>query len=421
MAVKKEDSELKNKKASKNTEEEKKKKKPPKKSNGEGSVNKYKGGWRVTLTLGRDDDGKLIRKQFYGKTKQEAIDKADEYKHNYKVGAIPQDEKITVQQWVKIWIFEYKVNELKKSSLARYEGIYRNYIKDTALGRIKLKDLKPANIQSFYNSLIREKNKTPDTIKSLNKVLKAAFAQAFVETYILSNPCNHIKLPKIEPKEEVEVFTVEEQRQFIKATEGHRHRALFLLDLATGLRIGELTGLRWSDIDFDKMQLTVNQTIRREINLDLKTGTKVSEGLKTSLEEGTPKTSNSKRTIPILPDLIKELKLHQFTQKGEKAVAGDAYVDNDLVFPNELGEPTDPSNLGRSYKRLLNRAGIPFKKFHSLRHTFATRLFEKGTDLKTVSILLGHSDISITAEIYTHVMPKKKIEAIENLKDLFAL
>lgn len=407
--------------ALKKDNEEKTKKKPTKKANGEGSISRYKDGWRATVTVGRADDGKLIRKQFYGKSKQDALDKADEYKHNYKSGNIPNDEKITVQQWVKIWLFEYKVNELKNSSLARYEGIYRNYLKDTVLGRVKLKDLKPANIQSYYNALIRDKDKTPDTIKSINKMIKAALNQALVEKYILNNPCNHIVLPKIQEKEEVEIFTVEEQKEFVKATQGHRHRALFLLDLGTGLRMGELLGLKWSNINFNTMELSVNQTIRREAILDLKTGTKVGKGPKTALEESTPKTQYSKRTIPILPELVKELKLHLLRQNGEKAQAGDAYIDNNLVFPNELGGHTDAKNLARSYKRLLNRANIEYKKFHALRHTFATRLFERGEDLKTVSMLLGHSDISITADIYTHVMPNKKIEAVEKLSDLFVL
>ena len=407
--------------ALKKDNQEKTKKKPTKKANGEGSIGRYKDGWRATVTVSRDDDGKLIRKQFYGKSKQDALDKANEYKHNYKSGNIPNDEKITVQQWVKIWIFEYKVNELKKSSLTRYEGIYRNYIKDTTIGRIKLKDLRPANIQAYYNLLIRDKDKNPATIKSINKMLKAAFSQALVEKYIISNPCNHIILPKIQEKQEVEIFTVDEQKEFIKSTQGHRHRALFLLALGTGLRIGELLGLKWSDINFNTLELSVNQTIRREAILDFSTGTKVDKGPKTAIEESTPKTLSSKRTIPLLPELVKELKLHQLKQNGEKALADDAYVDINYVFPNELGSPTDPRNLTRSYKRLLNRANIKYKKFHSLRHTFATRLFERGEDIKTVSTLLGHSDIAITAETYTHVMPQKKISAVEKLSDLFVL
>jgi integrase len=113
--------------------------------------------------------------------------------------------------------------------------------------------------------------------------------------------------------------------------------------------------------------------------------------------------------------------LHKIRQNEERTAAGlGKYIDNDLVFPNEIGEPTDARNLTRSYKRVLDRAGIKYKKFHALRHTFATRLFERGVPLITVSKLLGHSDTSITADIYTHVMPEEKIKAIEKLNDLFS-
>ena len=113
--------------------------------------------------------------------------------------------------------------------------------------------------------------------------------------------------------------------------------------------------------------------------------------------------------------------MHQTRQNGEKAASGtDIYRENDLAFPNEIGEPTNARNLTRSYKRILDRAGIKYKKFHALRHTFATRLFEREVPLKTVSKLLGHSDSSITADIYTHVLPEEKIKAIEKLDDLFS-
>lgn len=398
---------------------------PTKKANGEGSVQKYYkngvlSGWRCTITLGRNDNGKLVRKQFYGKTKLEALNKCQEYKNKAAAGALPSDEKITLQQWIKTWLFEYKTNELRQSTVARYEGIYRNYIKDTDIGMSKLKDLRAANLQAYYNNLIRDQNKTPDTVKTVNKVIKAALSQAIKEQYIFLNPCNHVILPKIEAKEEIEIFTLEEQKGFIKAIQDHRHRVLFLLALGTGLRIGELLGLKWSDIDINNKELTVSRTIRRVTKLDYKTGTKA-EGVKTELKEEDPKTKYSARTIPIPSKLINELKLHKQFQKKEINKAKEIYVKNDLVFPNEIGEPTDARNLTRSYERLLKRANIPYKKFHALRHTFATRLFEKRVPLKTVSTLLGHSDIKITADIYTHVMPDEKINAIEQLNDLLVL
>lgn len=388
-----------------------------KKANGEGSINKYKNGWRSTITLGRDDDGKLIRKQFYGKTKIETLSKMNEYKNKYDTGLLPSDDKITLQQWFKIWLYEYRINDLRPSTLERYDGIYRNYIRNSNIGIIKLKDLRAANIQAYYNTLVKEKNKTPDTIKTINKVLKSVLNQAIKENYILINYCNNVVLPKIGQKEEIQIFTLEEQQRFINALENHRNRALFILVLGTGLRIGEVVALKWHDIDFETVELKVQRTFKRvaKLNNDDK------EGNKTEIIEQLPKTKYSERTIPIPSSIIKELKSHKKRQNVEKIKAGEAYVNNDLIFPNELGEPTDTRNLSRSYERILNRTNIPHKKFHALRHTYATRLFENDVPLKTVQILMGHSNIKITADIYTHVMPEEKIKAVEKINNLFAL
>lgn len=388
-----------------------------KKANGEGSINKYKNGWRSTITLGRDDNGKLIRKQFYGKTKIETLTKMNEYKNKYDTGLLPSDDKITLQQWFRIWLYEYRVNDLRPSTLEKYDGIYRNYIRNSTIGIIKLKDLRAANIQAYYNTLIKEKNKTPDTIKTINKVLKSVLNQAIKENYVPINYCNNVILPKISQKEEIQIFTLEEQQQFINALENHRNRALFILVLGTGLRIGEAVALKWSDIDLEAPELKVQRTFKRvsKLNNDDK------EGNKTEIIEQLPKTKYSERTIPIPSSITKELKAHKKRQNAEKLKTGEAYINNDLLFPNELGEPTDTRNLSRSYERILNRAGITHKKFHALRHTYATRLFEKEVPLKTVQILLGHSDISITANIYTHVMPEEKLKTIEKINSLFAL
>lgn len=385
-----------------------------KKANGEGSINKYGNRWRATLTLGRDDDGKLVRRQFYGKTKTEALNKMNDYKSKQTFGLIPVDEKITLQEWINIWLTQYKINDSRPATLERYYGIYKNYIKNSEIGVIKLKDLKASNLQAFYNGLIKNKNKSANTIKSLHKVLKAGINQAQKEQYIILNPCNYVTLPKVEERQEVQTFSIEEQKLFLAFlyNEKYRLRTLFKLDLGTGLRLGEIIALRWSDIDFNSNQIKISKTFKRVSKLD------TSNGNKTEIIEQAPKTKYSARTIPIPTSLIFELKEHKKRQLEEKFKARDAYTDNNLVFANELGEPIDARNLSRSYQRVLKRANIPYRKFHALRHTFATRLFEKGVPLKTIQKLLGHSRLEITANIYTHVHIEEELKAVELLNDI---
>lgn len=363
-------------------------KKPTKKANGEGSVQKYYKngifkGWRCTVTVGRNDSGKLIRKQFYGKSKMDAINSKKEYLNKSDAGILPSDEKITLQQWIKTWLYEYRINDLRPSSLERYCGIYRNYILNSKIGMRKLKDLKTSNLQAYYNSLVNDSNKSPCTIKSLNKLLKTGLNQAVKENYIIINPCNNVILPKLPPKKEIKIFSVEEEKAFIKSLSTHRHRALFILVLGTGLRIGEVTSLRWHNINFDTGELRVEKTFKRVqlINSTSKN--------KTAIIEQEPKTVNSKGTVPIPTSIITELKKHKIRQDKEILEAGEAYVNNDLVFSNQLGEPLDAHNLSRSYRRALAKANIPYKNFHAMRHTFATRLFEEDVPLKTSSAAFG--------------------------------
>lgn len=218
---------------------------------------------------------------------------------------------------------------------------------------------------------------------------------------------------EIKSKKEIEAFTVDEQTKFIKSLKKHRHKALIILVLGTGLRIGEVLALRWSDIDFDDSTVSISKIFKR-VHL-----VNTNSEKKTEILELEPKTKSSKRTIPIPLKVLKELKSHKSRQAIEKLSAGEIYNDNNLVFPNEMGEPTDTRNLTRSYERALKKADIKYKNFHTLRHTYATRLFESGVPLKTVQVLLGHSNIKTTADIYTHVMPNEKIKAVEKLNKLF--
>lgn len=380
-----------------------------KKANGEGSVNRYKNGWRATITLGRGVDGKLIRKQFYGKTKLEVLKKVDEFKVKNTLGLSTKDDKLTIQEWIKTWLEQYKMNDCRPSTMERYLGIYKNYIEGTNLGIIKLKDLKPLTLQNYYNDLVKKKNKTPDTIKVINKVLSGGMKQAQKEQLILNNPCLAVTLPKIQAKNEVMTFTIDEQKLFLNQLEGNRDKCIFSLALGSGLRLGELLGLKWSDIDFESRQITISRSIKRVKCFDENSTTK------TKIIEQLPKTKYSFRTIPLPEVTINELKRHKNMTLKEKLKAGEIYIDSNLVFPNEIGGYIDARNLSKRYRRVLKKANIPYRKFHALRHTYATRLFENGVSLKVVQVLLGHSSMEITANIYTHVLQDEKVRAVDVL------
>jgi integrase len=391
-----------------------------KRANGEGSINKYvvngiNKGWRASISSGRHENGKLIRKQFYGKTQKEVKEKLEEYKKQLSLGALPSDDKLTLEQWYYTWLFDYRIKDLKPKSFEKYEGIYRNYIKDTQLGRLKLKDLRATHLQKYYNDLMDNNKKPTSTIKSLNTRLKPCLAEAEKQGYIQKNYCKLVTLPKDNTTREIKVLTPEQQKLFINDLVGHELEMLFLTALSTGLRLGEILGLKWSDIDFNTGTLTVNRTLQRVTEID-RNGNRESKVI-----EQLPKTKNSIRTIPIPKNILVKLKDYKVQQSKNKLQIGELYVNNDYVFCDKLGYPLDDKRPNRNLKSILTKLNIEPLKFHGLRHTYATRLFEASVPPKTVQVLMGHYDISITMDIYTHVMESSKLEAVDKLNDIFTL
>lgn len=377
--------------------------------------------YRVTDTVGRDSNGKPIRKEFYGKGKKDAEGKRDEYLNGIKNGLNLDFNTTSLGKLIHVWLFEVVRIKSKPSTFERYEGIYRNYIKDKEIYGLLLNDLKSIHLQRHYNFL-HENSKTTSQIKNLNKLLKSFFNYAVDEGYIIKNPCSGKKVAipgdgefNIEEDEDddIVVFTNEEINLIKSALLKNRIQALVLLNLGTGLRRGELLALKWSDLSDGYKNLKVQRSIKQVkiINAD-----ETSE-YKTIVQ--TPKTKSSYRTIPIPSTLVPILEKHKIMQLQDKIKAGSSYTDTDFIFTTESGSNIDTRNLRRAYERMLKKAGVEYKKFHALRHTYATKLFQKGVPLKTVQKLLGHSDISITANIYTHVMPEQKIDAAEELNDLF--
>lgn len=382
-----------------------------KKDNGEGSISKYKGGYRASIRLGRDAQGKQVRKEFYGKTKKEVKDKLTEFKKEYLKGNIDVSNNFTVAEWYITWLEEYQKKNVKPRTYLRYEGLYRNYIKGSSLAKVKLTNLKVTHLRKYYNQLI-EAGASNSVINTLNAKLKTCLAEAERQELISKNPAKIITLKSDDHKREVQILSVEDQARFLEYLEvnNHKHKMLFTLALASGLRLGELLGLKWEDINFEKGELSVKRSLQKIKN---------NEGKWVQVEQ-TPKTVNSIRVVPIPANVLKELKQHKIEQNKTILLVGDAYTNNNYVFCNDLGAPLDDKTPGRNMTTILKHLDIEYIKFHALRHTFITRMFEAGVDAKTIAELVGHSDVSTTLNIYTHVSTNEKVKAISKIDNIFA-
>ena len=386
-------------------------------SNGEGSIvknmrNGIQIGWRASITIGTDDKGKLIRKQFTGKTQQDVKYKLQEYKKQMLMGVLNED-KLTVSDWFYSWLFDYRKQDLKPKSFQRYHGIYKNYIENTDFGNIKLNDLRTTHLQRHYKKLL-DNGVTPTTIRQINTNLKTCLNEAERQGYIQKNWCKLVTLPKKEDNKEVKVLTKQEQEKFLEAIKGHELELLYIVALGTGLRIGEILGLKWSDIDFKNNELHVNRSLQKAAIYE---DDKI---VRYEVQETTPKTKNSLRTIPVPQNIIKKLIAHKKEQHELILLLQEEYDNKNYVFCNKLGKPIEDKRPGRNLKTILTSISIEPIKFHALRHTYATRLFEAGIPPKTVQHLMGHSDIETTMNIYTHVMKEHKLEAIEKINNIFA-
>lgn len=388
-----------------------------KRANGEGSIAFYssRNCYRGQLTIGVDENGKPKRKSFYGKTKKEVKEKMETYKLLNPINKAAINE-YTVATWLNYWLWNIKKRDIKPKTFERYECIYRNYIKGSEIANIPLYKFKLNNLQAYYNRL-SDNGKSPSIIKTINEKLKSSMIDAEKNGYIEKNYCQLVNLPKEKMKEKkIEVFSVDQQNDFLEIIKGHEFEILFLLALGTGLRRGELLALRWSDIDFENKTINVDSNIQQAYIFEDE------ETKRLEKIEQEPKTINSFRTVPIPSKVLDKLQEHKQKQEQYKLAFQERYIDNDFVICDKYGKALDVKRPTRMFYSIQKKMGIPEDeqiKFHGLRKTYATRLFEKEVPPKTVQMLLGHSEISITLDIYTQVMENKKVEAIEKIDDIF--
>lgn len=368
-----------------------------KRAHGEGSVVKRPNGrWAGVQTL---PDGK--RKWHYAKTQAEAVAKLKEAIRRVEAGQTATASVETVGAFLTRWLEDVKRSNVSPGTYITYEGIIRKHL-NPALGATRLPRLTAPQVQKMLGDLGRA-GLAPSTINTIHVVLHGALKQAMRWDLVPRNVAALVSPPRIE-RSQARYFNEAQARTFLAAVNGHALEALFVLAITSGMREGELLGLRWADVDLGRRTVRVAQALRRDY---------VGRAL------GDPKSDSSRRQIGIPEVAVTSLRQHRARQAEIRLAAPD-WTDNDLVFPARTGRPYKPQTLReRQFYPLLEAAGLPRIWFHDLRDTFATLNLAQGTGLKVISEMLGHSGIGVTADRYLHVSEEMQRQAADRLDGLF--
>ena len=382
-----------------------------KRGNGEGSVcRRPDGRWQGSITIGRDDRGRLIRKYFYGKTRKETSEKLNRAIEELRDNRfINKSDNPTVEQWCHEWLWSYKRNSVKQKTFDQYETILRTHIIPD-IGDIRLADLKTMHIQRIINKM-HDSGLSHRTIEVMKIVMHAALKQAQRNKLVSENVCENVVLPRKQPKH-IRVLNEDEQIKLIAALKDNYIGRGLLFALYTGMRRGEVLALKWSDYDKNEKTISITKALSR-----VRTYNK--DGNKTMLTVTTPKTDTSIRTVPLIDKAVELLAEHKHKQERYMELVGDYYTDNDLIFSSSRGDYLDPGNFNRKLNKTVKKIGIAQISPHALRHSFATRGLEAEVSLKAMQELLGHSSITVTGDIYTHILKEQKRKEISKLNDVF--
>lgn len=389
--------------------------KPSRSRRGDGSVYQRKDGkWVGEATVGRRADGARDRRFVYADTREEAQEKLRKLLHERDRGLLADPAKQTVGEFLASWLQDVAKPTVRPRTYDCYSDIVEQHIKP-ALGGVRLSKLSPQHLQRFYRE--KQEQGLTRTVRLCHAVLHRALGQATKWGLIPRNPADLVDPPKV-PKKEFKPLSPEEAQRFLAAAEGDRFHALYVLAVTCGLRQGELLGLKWEDLDLERGVLQVRhqlQWVRAEG--EERKGKKRAEP-KWVLTE--PKSAKSRRVVSLPAVAVAVLKKHKAAQAEERLRMGEVWQDLGFVFCTSIGTPESPSNLRkRSFVPLLEKAGLPRVRFHDLRHTCATVLLAQGVHPKLVQEQLGHSQISLTLDTYSHVMPDMKREVAAKMDALF--
>lgn len=352
---------------------------------------------------------------FYNKNLKVLMKEMQEKKYEVEHGLYAKKQKITVDSWFHTWMEEYKKNNIKIGSYSLYHSIYDSYVKKE-FGRRRLADIRSEQIQRLFNVMAEKYSQS--TINLVKVILNSMFSSACKHGIIMKNPIDNTFMPKVKKARQIRVFTMEEQKLFLRYARDSLYYNLYIVALGTGMRNGELRALKWEHVDFEQKIIYVKGTLKY-----------IARGADQRYHIDTPKTSSSIRAIPMLDEVYMALKRQQIDQKKRRILLGDNLWKpqegfETLVFTGAFGKCIAEAALCQDMSKIeakIREAGYNFEHAtpHALRHTFATRGLEKGIPPKVMQEFLGHTSITMTLDIYSHVLPDTKAQEIKKLANMF--
>jgi integrase len=374
-----------------------------KRGNGEGSIHRRKGGgWCAQYTVYTAKGRK--RKTLYGKTRLEVAAKLAKALSDREGGITFDADNLRLGDYLQRWLEDSKKGSVKRVTYEGYARQVRNHLVPT-LGRIKLRALTPAHLRGLY----REKTETglsARTVGYIHTTIHNALEQAVKDGLVPRNVAGVVKPPQL-CKEEIQPLTPAQTKSFLEAVGGHRFEALYVLAVTAGPRQGELLGLKWEDIALDRKLLQVKRTL---------SGIKGGEPVFSN-----PKSAKGRRSVKLTARAVEALRRHRERQLEEREEVAGLWQNHGLVFPTRIGTPMSRHNLvARSFKPLLKRAGLPEIRFHDLRHTCATLMLAVGANPKVAQETLGHANVTITLDTYSHLLPNMQNEVAEKVNELLS-
>ena len=354
--------------------------------------NRHRRKWQAIVELGRDADGK--RKQIFrdARTKAEARQILQQLLRELEDGRFVQPHDLTLADYLRDWLRDVARHKVSARTYDRYEEILRCHVLPQ-LGSVRLTDLQPAQVQHCYGRML-DAGVSAATVHKAHVALHGALRHATRMRLMARNPSDDLELPKVR-RPEIRALTEDEIVQMLAAAEGTPVAVPLLVLVSLGVRRGELLALQWDDIDLAGRNVSVRRTLE-------------ASSLGLTLKE--PKSSRSARTIALPETTAEALRVHHAAQAETRLAAGREFNRLGLVFPGSDGEPWRPPAFGSRCRRVFKRAGLSCR-LHDLRHTHATMLLREGVHPKVVQERLGHANVSITLDIYSHVAPHMQTAA----------